>query len=165
MAIANEIEEKYPDILTVSASETDSFVELYSTARNAMTGVIYAVSVLFSLVVVMMVCKKAFLQERRDIGIFKSLGFTSSKLRLQFAVRFLIVSLAGSALGIVISLFCTPMTLTWVFKMIGVSNFISRFSALSIIIPAAITAVSFFTFAYLSSRKIKQVEIKELVTE
>ncbi len=165
MAIADEIEEKYPDILTVSASETDSFVELYSTARNAMTGVIYAVSVLFSLVVVMMVCKKAFLQERRDIGIFKSLGFTSSKLRLQFAVRFLIVSLAGSALGIVISLFCTPMTLTWVFKMIGVSNFISRFSALSIIIPAAITAVSFFTFAYLSSRKIKKVEIKELVTE
>ncbi len=165
VAIADEIEEKYSDILTVSASETDSFVELYSVARNAMTAIIYVVSVLFSLVVVMMVCKKAFLQERRDIGIFKALGFTSNKLRLQFAVRFLIVSLVGSALGIVLSLFFTHITLTWVFRMIGISNFISKFSALSIIIPTAITAVSFFVFAYLSSRKIKKVEIRELVTE
>lgn len=77
-------------------------MDLYEVARNAMTVIIYAISVVFSLVVVMMFCKKAFLQERRDIGIYKSLGFTSGKLRLQFAVRFLIVALIGSVLGSVL---------------------------------------------------------------
>jgi ABC-type antimicrobial peptide transport system permease subunit len=127
--------------------------------------VIYVISVVFSLVVVMMFCKKAFLQERRDIGIYKSMGFTSNVLRLQFAVRFLIVALIGSALGSVLSLCCTGWVLTMVFRLVGISSFIARFTPESFIIPMAIIGVSFFGFAYLASGEIKKVEIKELVME
>ena len=138
---------------------------MYATARNAMTAIIYLISIIFSLVVVMMFCKKAFLQERRDIGIYKSLGFTSSKLRLQFAVRFLIISLIGSALGSLLSLLFTQNTLTAVFRFVGISSFNVKFTAMSFVIPIAIIAVSFFAFSYIASRKIKKVEIKELVIE
>ena len=41
----------------------------------------------------------------------------------------------------------------------------TQFTAMSFIIPIAIIALSFFTFSYLASRKIKKVEIKELVVE
>ena len=127
--------------------------------------IIYVISVVFSLVVVMMVCKKAFLQERRDIGIYKSLGFTSGKLRTQFAVRFLIVSLIGSALGTVLSFFCTEKVLSMVFRLLGISSFNAQFHVMSFAIPVTIIAVSFFAFAYLASSKVKTVEIKELVIE
>lgn len=163
--LAEEINEKYGDILTAKGYEADPNVELYSSIIGAMTAVIYVVSVVFSLVVVMMFCKKAFLQERRDIGICKALGFTSSKLRLQFAVRFLIVSLIGSAMGSLLSLVFTEKILTIVFKMVGISSFNASFTAMSFIVPIAIIAVSFFVFSYLASRKIKKVEIKELVIE
>ena len=165
VAIADAINEAYPDIVVAEADETDSEQDLYAVARNAMTVVIYVISVVFSMVVVMMVCKKAFLQERRDIGIFKSLGFTSASLRLQFAVRFLIVSLIGSALGTVLSFFFTEKVLTMVFRLLGISSFNAQFNLMSFAVPVAIIAVSFFTFAYLASEKIKTVEIKELVIE
>jgi ABC-type antimicrobial peptide transport system permease subunit len=164
IAIAEEINKAYSDIVTASGAE-DSSMDLYEVARNGMTAVIYVISIVFSLVVVMMFCKKAFLQERRDIGIYKSLGFTSNALRLQFAVRFLIVALIGSALGSVLSLCFTQPVLTMVFRLLGISSFNTRFTPVSFAIPIAIIAVSFFSFAYLASGKIKKVEIKELVIE
>jgi CDP-glycerol glycerophosphotransferase (TagB/SpsB family) len=164
-AIADEINEKFSDIVAASATEEDSVMDLYAVARNAMTVIIYVISIVFSLVVVMMVCKKAFLQERRDIGIYKSLGFTSAKLRLQFAVRFLIVSIIGSAVGTVLSFFFTEKVLTMVFRLLGISSFNAQFTVVSFAVPVAIIAVSFFGFAYLASSRIKTVEIKELVVE
>lgn len=164
LSIIDEINEQYGDIVT--AVKEDIFAtNLYTVARNGMTAVIYVISVVFSLVVVMMFCKKAFQQERRDIGIYKSLGFTSNALRLQFAVRFLIVALIGSALGSVLSLFFTQPVLSMVFRLLGISSFNTRFTPVSFVIPIAIIAVSFFGFAYLASGKIKKVEIKELVVE
>ena len=163
--LAEEINNKYGDILTATGYEADVNLELYSSTVNAMTYVIYVVSVVFSLVVVMMFCKKAFLQERRDIGIYKSLGFTSAKLRLQFAVRFLIVSLIGSALGSVLSVLFTEKLLTVIFKMVGISSFNTQFTPMAFIIPVLIIAVSFFAFSYMASGKIKKVEVKELVIE
>lgn len=163
-AIAEELTAKYGDTLKVVANEEDSILDMYTGARTAMIVIIYVISILFSLVVVMMFCKKAFLQERRDIGIYKSLGFTSGKLRLQFAIRFLIVSLIGSALGAVLSLFLTEPVLKAVFRIIGVW-FNAKFSPIAFLVPVAIIAVSFFSFSYVASRKIKTVEIKELVTE
>lgn len=164
-SIAEQINKKFSDIVTAEASEEDSIMDLYAIARNAMTAIIYVISIVFSLVVVMMVCKKAFLQERRDIGIYKSLGFTSGGLRLQFAVRFLVVSLIGSAVGAVLSFFFTEKVLTMVFRLVGISSFNARFTFGSFAIPIAIIAVSFFSFAYLASSKIKTVQIKELVIE
>lgn len=164
-AIADQINERFSDIVTATASEEDSVMDLYAVARNAMTVIIYVISIVFSLVVVMMVCKKAFLQERRDIGIYKSLGFTSAKLRLQFAVRFLIVSIIGSAVGTVLSFFFTEKVLTMVFRLLGISSFNAQFTVVSFAVPVAIIAVSFFSFAYLASSRIKTVEIKELVIE
>ncbi|MBQ7810485.1 MAG: FtsX-like permease family protein [Clostridia bacterium] len=163
--LAEEINEKYGDILAAKGYESDPNIEMYSSIVDAMTYVIYVVSVVFSLVVVMMFCKKAFLQERRDIGIYKSLGFTSAKLRLQFAVRFLIVSLIGSALGSVLSILFTEKLLTVIFKMVGISSFNTQFTPMAFIIPVAIIAVSFFAFSYMASGKIKKVEVKELVIE
>lgn len=165
VALAEEINEKYSNTLTAVGNVEDPTFAMYSVARNAMTAIIYVVSVIFSLVVVMMFCKKAFLQERKDIGIYKSLGFTSGKLRLQFAVRFLLVSLIGSVVGSILSLMFTQSLLTTVFKFVGISSFNTQFTAVSFIIAIAIVAVSFFVFSYLASRKIKTVEIKELVIE
>lgn len=164
-AIVAEINEKFADIAIAEEISAGSSLDLYSLARNAITAVIYVISMVFSLVVVMMFCKKAFLQERRDIGIYKSLGFTSNKLRLQFAIRFLIVSLIGSALGAVLSLFFAEPVLKAVFRTFGVSGLNAKFTPSSFIFPIVIIAASFFSFAYLASRKIKTVEIKELVIE
>ncbi len=45
----------------------------YNSIVSVITVIIYSFSIVFVLIVVIMVCNKTFIRERRDIGIFKAL--------------------------------------------------------------------------------------------
>lgn len=162
--IAVSLNEKFGDIIEaeVSGELIDNSTQ---TAIKAMQMIIYVFSVLFSLVVVHMVCSKSFIQERTDIGIYKAIGFTSKNLRIQFAVRFLIVSIIGSAVGAGLSVLLSGKLLSSLLYSIGVTHFIVDFSAFTFAAPITLICVCFFVFAYLVSRKIKSVAVRELVVE
>ena len=138
---------------------------MISLAVKAVTVVIYTLSVLVALVVVLMVCSRAFLREKRDIGICRALGFRASQLRLQFALRFLLVSVLGAALGVLAGLGGTDRLLTVVMRLAGVSSMRVGLAPETVLLPAALLCLSFFGFAYLASRKIKGVHLQELVVE
>lgn len=162
--IADALNAKFGDILVAQAVE-EQMDETYEMAINAMQLIIYVFSVLFALIVVHMVCSKAFVQERPDIGIYKGVGFTTQKLRIQFAVRFLVVAVIGAGIGSVFSWFFSAKILSMLLKSIGITNFITDFSVFNFVMPFVLVCVSFFVFAYLASRKVKKVEIRELVAE
>lgn len=163
-AIAKAINKKFGDI--VEARETDGILDdMFQIAVDSMQLIIYVFSIIFSLVVVHMVCLKAFIGERRDIGIYKALGFTSVKLRLQFAVRFFIVAVLGSFIGGMLSYAFSGKLLGVLLRGIGITSFVTEFDILTFIIPIAIVCVSFFGFSFFTSGKVRRVEIKELVTE
>jgi ABC-type antimicrobial peptide transport system permease subunit len=71
----------------------------------------------------------------------------------------------GSAIGTVLSLLFSSRTLSTVLRSVGISNFISKYRTETILIPVLLLLGCFFLFAYLASRKVKQVEIRELVIE
>lgn len=154
----------YGNILEASVVD-DQMIGTYTMAVSAMKAVIYTFSIIFALVVVVMVCSKMFMQEKTDIGIYKALGFTSTNLRIQFAVRFLIVSIVGSAIGSVLSVLFSGKLLVSLLRLIGVTNFAMEYTADSFIVPICLICVCFFIFAYMASRKIKSVEVRELVVE
>lgn len=162
--IADTLNEKFGDMIKAEANGAvvDSSSE---AAIKAMRIIIYVSSVLFSLIVVHMVCSKAFTQERTDIGIYKAVGFKASKLRIQFAFRFLIVSLIGSAAGGILSYFFSEKMLGILLKSIGITSVNTDVFATSFEIPILIVCLSFLIFSYLVSGKIRKVEIRELVTE
>lgn len=130
-----------------------------------MKAVIYFFSVIFALVTVHMVCSKAFIREKADIGIYKAMGFTSRSLRLQFAMRFLIVSVVGSVVGSVLSVLFSGRLLVLLLRSIGITHLDIDFTVLSFILPSALICICFFVFAFLVSRKIKSVAVRELVVE
>lgn len=160
---------KYGDLLEAEITEksgyADSMTDTIDTLMNVITSVIYAVSAAFALVAVHMVCSKAFLRERYDIGIYKALGFTSGSLRIQFAVRFLLIAVIGSALGTLIAVMFSDDILSMLLKNVGVSCFMAEFSVSTVAAPVTVICVCFFVFAYFVSRKIKSVAIRELVME
>lgn len=162
--IADKLNERYGDIL--EANYVDALVdEMYQIAINAMTAVVYVFSIIFAVVVVHMVCAKAFLRERRDIGIFKAVGFSSGRLRLQFAVRFLIVAVLGSVIGSALAAAFSEDMLSSILRMMGISSFKVPFHIITFAIPVMMICVCFFVFAFAAARKIKKVEVKELVVE
>lgn len=163
------LSDDHGDILTAELTEqdgySDSMTETIDTLMDVIIGVIYSVSALFALVTVHMVCSKAFLRERHDFGVFKALGFTSLRLRICFALRFLIISVIGGILGSVFSGLFSDRLLSLLLKNIGISCFETNTSVFTAFVPVMIICLCFFVFAYFSSEKIKKVEIRELVSE
>lgn len=162
--IVDTLNEKFGDIIEAEVSG-ELLDDTYDIAIFAMQMIIYVFSVLFAFVVTHMVCSKAFIQERTDIGIYKAVGFTSKNLRIQFAVRFLIVSLIGSVFGAAASYFLSEKMLSVLLKGIGIVSFNTDFVFSSFAIPITIICSSFLIFSYLVSGKIKKVRVRELMAE
>lgn len=165
-AIAKVLNEKYGDILTAEAlMGSDIIDETYTMAVNAMKIVIYVFSVIFSLVVIAMLCSKMFLKERIDIGIYKAVGFSTRKLKLQFAFRFLLIAIIGSIIGTALSVAFSGKMLSAMLRIIGVCTFKVEFTLGAVLIPAALLLGCYFLFSYYNARKIKRVQVRELITE
>ena len=163
--IADKLNEKYTDIINAEVTDNDEYLGIYQVTIDATKAVIYSFSVIFTLIVVSMVCKKTFLKERTDIGVYKSLGFISGRLRLQFAVRFFLIAVIGSAVGTVASLVFSQKLIIAMLRLIGVTSLKTSFSVLTFVLPISLICLCFFLFAFIASAKIKKVEVKELVTE
>lgn len=165
--IEQALAEYFGDSLNVRGyAEDENPVETqYGVIVTALKAIIYVFSLLFAFVVVRMVCTRSFLQERRDIGIFKAIGFTSGKLRTLFALRFAFVALLGSGIGLFCSVLLSEKLLGLLLSGIGLTNVVFDFSVAAVTVPVAAVTGSFFVFAYLAAKKVKKVEVRELVTE
>ena len=167
---AEEIKEKIESEVT-----GDIFVNVYSgessgekmitTMAYSIKAVIYIISAIFALVVVSMICSKTFVREKIDIGIYKAMGFTSRNLRLQFAVRFLIVAFFGIIFGTVLSLSFSEKILSYMLRSMGIVNFVIDYRFLTVALPIAAVALCYFLFAYIAAGKTKKVEVRNLITE
>lgn len=167
---AEEIKEKIEsevtgDIFVNVYSGESSFEKMITTMAYSIKAVIYIISAIFALVVVSMICSKTFVREKIDIGIYKAMGFTSRNLRLQFAVRFLIVAFFGIIFGTVLSLSFSEKILSYLLRSMGIVNFVIDYRFITVAFPIAAVALCYFLFAYIAAGKTKKVEVRNLITE
>ena len=136
-----------------------------STASMASSLLIYGISVLFILVAAYMVCDKVFLKERNDYGIYKSQGFTTNNLRLQFSLRFLVVAFAGGAFGAACNLLTNDKFMEMALSSMGITHFVTDYGFLDYAVPVLVLTLVFFFFAYIISGRMKKVDTKSLIVE
>ena len=138
---------------------------MITTIAYSIKAVIYIISVIFALVVVSMICSKTFVREKIDIGIYKALGFTSGNLRLQFAVRFLIVAFFGIIIGTTLSILFSGKMLSYILRSLGIANFVIDYRFITVFLPIISVALCYFIFAYVVAGKTKKVDVRNLITE
>ena len=164
--IKDEIESELTGDVIISVYSGDGSTEsMITMIAYSIKAVIYVVSVIFALVVVSMICSKTFVREKIDIGIYKALGFTSRNLRLQFAVRFLIVAFFGIIIGTTLSLTLSEKLLSYMLRSMGIVNFVIDYRFITVFLPIAAVAFCYFLFAYMAAGKTKKVEVRSLITE
>ena len=163
--VIERLNTQFGDILTAQESEQSNMEDIVSVSLNGITVLIYAISILFTLVVVSMVCSRTFVKERQNIGIYKAVGFTTRRLRLQFALRFLFISVIGAVAGNVMCIFFNNQMMNALLKTMGVTNFTTEYTLLNVLLPSILIGLCFFVFSYLSSSKIKSVAVRELIVE
>jgi putative ABC transport system permease protein len=163
-AIVNALSQTYGEKIKVSA-ESLSFIDTIVTAVGGIAAIIYTIAVVFVAVIVFMLCGKLFLREKTDIGIYKAVGFSSKRLRRQFAMRFAVVAAAGSILGLGLSACFSGACMNVLFSFMGVDGYSAKSPILVTLLPGISMTLIFYLFAYLLSGKIKKVNTKILISE
>lgn len=134
-------------------------------ALYGITILIYLLSGIFVAITVVLVCAKIFAKEKQDYGIYKAMGFTSAKLRRQFAVRFVICAFVGSVFGIICTLLFADDILGIILEMFGMYNFTSSLNIFAAIIPVVFMSLLYYLFSYVVSKKMKKVTPRILINE
>lgn len=134
-------------------------------AMRALLLLMYALVTIFILIVTVMTSSKILSAEQRDLGIYKAVGFSSSGLRLTFSLRFVVVSLFGGFVGMILAaVFTDPLTGS-VMKLAGIGNFSSSPGFFAVVWPVAVVTVLFTVFGWLSAVKIRKVPLAVLTVE
>ena len=130
-----------------------------------MIAVIYGITALFILVSVYLTSSKLLQSETGNMAIYKGLGLSASNLRLSFALRFLITVAFGDLIGVLFSVIFSDSVIGAIFRTFGIGEFSSGFGFLGSVLPPVAVAFLFFGFAWLSSAKIRQVSLVQLISE
>ncbi len=164
--IYEEITAKYSEEEVYFGYDTDfSGDDSIIFALYGVTILIYILSGIFVAITVVLVCSKIFAKEKQDYGIYKAMGFTSAKLRRQFAVRFVICAFIGATIGIICTLLFSNALLSGILKMFGMYNFSSSLNVVAAIVPIIFMSLVYYLFSYIVSRKMKKVTPRVLITE
>ena len=146
-------------------SVRDQVEEMMSDIQNG----ILALVVLFY---VLCLCMSGFItfllsmtflkQQKRDLAIQRSLGYSVRQLRLQFALGFGIIGLSGALLGVLSVALLTNRMFGALFGSIGITKFHAEITAAGIVTPVISLTVFLIAFSYLISRVIKKYGVRQL---
>ena len=163
-AITEALESAYGGDIHVHENTWPGLFGIIS-AMQALLVLMYALVIVFILIVTVMTGSKILSAEQKDLGIYKAIGFSSSALRLTFALRFALVSVLGGLAGTLLAAAVTDPLVSAVMKLAGISNFVSNPNFVSVILPMAVVTVLFTAFGWLSAGRIKKVPLTVLIVD
>ena len=135
------------------------------SAMQALMIFLYAMVILFVLVVTLLTAGKLLRAEQRDLSIYHTMGFSAGQLRRSFALRFGGIALLGSILGTILSAFLTDPLVAVLMRMEGISNFSSRPGIFTVALPGIVVILLFLLFAYLAAGRIGKAPLASLEGE
>ncbi len=137
----------------------------YSLICDAICIVILVFAVIFSLVTIRLLTVKTFIQERIDLGIYKANGFRTRTLRHSMALRFVIASALGLLIGMVLAILFANDILGMLLYQMGLVKIKVDNKVIDYILVIFGGMILAYLGAYIASRRIKKVSIRELVVE
>ena len=163
-AITEALESAYGGDIHVHENTWPGLFGIIS-AMQALLVLMYALVIVFILIVTVMTGSKTISAEQKDLSIYKAIGFSSGSLRLTFSLRFAMVAVLGGLVGTILAAVITDPIVSSVMKLAGISNFESHPNFLSVILPMVVVTVLFAAFAGLLAGKIKKVPLTVLVAD
>ncbi len=127
--------------------------------------VMSAFAMALACVAVMLISRRTLLSERRDMGVYRAMGFTVASLRASFTLRFLGVAAVGALAGSALTMAAGGALVSTLFGLFGVGGFSLALPVWEALAISAAFALAFALSAFGMSRRIKDVSIHELVVE
>ncbi len=163
-AITEALESAYGGDIHVHENTWSGLFGIIS-AMQALLVLMYALVIVFILIVTVMTGSKILLAEQKDLGIYKAIGFSSTSLRLTFALRFAMVAVLGGFFGTLLAAVITDPIVSTVMKLAGISNFASHPNFIGLIFPMVVVTLLFAIFGGLVAGKVKKLPLTVLVVD
>lgn len=162
--IADALENAYGGDVHVHENTWPGLFGIIS-AMQALLLFMYALVIIFILIVTVMTSGKILFAEQRDLGIYKAIGFSVAGLQYTFSLRFAIVSLFGGLAGTALAAVLTDPLAGSMMKLAGISSFSSNPGFFEVVFPMVAVTVLFAVFGWLSALKIRNVPLAVLAAE
>ena len=156
-ALTEELEQTYGGDVHVHENSWPGLFGIIS-AMHLLIFFLYGVSAVFVCIVTGMAGARILDTERKDIGIYKSIGCSMEMLRLSFALRFGLVSAVGAVIGTLAAVCFTDVIVSSVMRLAGISNFASGNTSGSILFPGLTVTFLFLGFAWLLAGRLRNPE-------
>ena len=163
-ALTEELEQTYGGDVHVHENSWPGLFGIIS-AMHLLIFFLYGVSAVFVCIVTGMAGARILDTERKDIGIYKSIGCSVEMLRLSFALRFGLVSAVGAVIGTLAAVCFTDVIVSSVMRLAGISNFASGNTPGSILFPGLTVTFLFLGFAWLLAGRIRKEDMDVLTAE
>lgn len=135
------------------------------SAMGLLMAFLYTMVAVFVLVATLLTVEKLLRSERRDLAIYRALGFPARRLQASFALRFCLVGLAGSLLGTALSAVLTDPLVALLLRAEGISNFSSQPGWIVVALPGAVVTGLFSLFALLAAGKLKRIPLSTIASQ
>lgn len=164
IAITDALENTYGGDIHVHENTWPGLFGIIS-AMQALLLFMYALVIVFILVVTVMTSSKILSAEQKDLGIYKAIGFSSTCLQLTFSLRFAVVSFLGGFIGMVLADILTDPLVSHMMKLAGISNFSSNPEMFTVVLPVVVVTIAFTVFSWFFAVKIRKVPLTVLTVE
>ena len=123
--------------------------DMYMGITVVLVALIFTVTILIVLFILYIIIKSLLVKRKQELGIYKSMGYTSSQLIAQTIGAFMPVSVIAILLSSAASLFYMPCIYQFVFEAIGVMKnnmevsfgFLLLFAVVQIIVNIIISII------------------------
>lgn len=167
--IIDEMKEKYHEgeqfEMEATYDSDTGGLSVITEGIHGLTLLVYVLGVIFVIVTVGIVCNKMIAKERKDYGIYKSMGFTSMNIRLLLSLRFAVASLIGALVGILLDVVLSQSISNVIFGYFGIYHYDSERLFRVMAIPVLFMVVIFTVFAFLKAGKVKKCDVNVLIVE
>lgn len=126
---------------------------------------ILILAALISVLILHLVVKSTVVRRRRELGVYRALGYTAGQLRSQIALSFLPVSLIGVICGAVAGGLFTGPSLSALMYSMGISRLSIMIDPLLLALLAVGVLLATFLIAMAAARPVKKISAYELFTE
>jgi putative ABC transport system permease protein len=162
-----EMQKKYTGYDEISNERTQSQdkMKTIKSIFSSISTLIFVLTVILIGFIILLIMKITVYNESKEFGIYKAVGFSSLRLRLQLTLRFMLITLLGSIIGAALELLTGSQLFTMALKTIGIASFRINLDIMDVIIPILfIMAVSMLS-AFITSRNTKKVSAYALINE
>lgn len=166
--VIKDIEEQYGERIANQVNYqkmTETTREMYSGITSILVIVIFVLTILIVLFVLYIVIKTLLVQRKKELGIYKAIGYSNGQLMTQMIGSFLPSSVLAVLLSSVLGLIYVPQIIGFIFSSIGAMKNNMEVSLSFLMIFALIQIAASLLISILLTKPIKKISAYALIKE